>query len=127
MIPAGYMAKFVADHPDWLGVPGVDDIYSVSGCVSPYFASYHDALKHNGFWLFDSIELVRQVASQKAINLKGCKFLYYELFEREFDDEGDEQAIELTDLPFATNVSVPAHKLLEGYDVVTFYGGADPE
>jgi hypothetical protein len=76
MIPAGYMAKFVAEHPDWLGAPGVDDIYSVSGCVSSYFANYYDAWKHNGFWLFDSIDLIRQVASEKAIDLKDARFFY---------------------------------------------------
>ena len=127
MIPAGYMAKFVAEHPDWLEAAGVDDIYSVSGCVSSYFANYYDAWKHNGFWLFDSIDLIRQVASEKAIDLKDARFFYYELYETQFDDDDKEEEIQVSDLPFATNVSVPAHKSLAGYDVVNFSGGAGPE
>ena len=51
----------------------------------------------------------------------------YELYERQFDDQGNEEAIETADLPFAVNVSVPQHKSFKGYDVVTFYGGAGPE
>jgi hypothetical protein len=127
MIPAGYMAKFVAGRPDWLAAAGVEDIYSVSGCVSRCFADYHDEWKHNGFWLFDSIDIIRQVASKKAIDLGDAKFFYYEFHERQFDDDGHEEAPPLADLPFATNISMPETKTLEGFDVVTFNAGAGPE
>lgn len=127
MIPAGYMAKFVADRPEWLEAVGVEDIYSVSGCVSCCFADYYVEWKHNGFWLFDSIDMIRQLAFEKAIDLSNAKFFYYEIYERQFDDHGDEEAVRTTDLPFATNVSMLETKTLEGFDVVTFYAGAAPE
>ena len=40
MIPAGYMAKNVVSKPDWLKANGVEDLYSVSGCISKDFADY---------------------------------------------------------------------------------------
>jgi hypothetical protein len=127
MIPAGYMAKFVVDRPDWLGVAVVEDIYSVSGCVSPSFADYYSAWKHNGFWLFNSTDVIRQLASEKGIDLTDAKFFYYELHERQFGEDGNEEAFEAPDPAFATNVSVPQTKSLEGFDVVTFWAGAAPE
>jgi len=127
MIPAGYMAKFVATRPDWLGATGVEDIYSVSGCVSRCFADYYDVWKHNGFWLFDSTDVIRQLAFEKAVDLRDAKFFYYEVYEQQFDDGGNEEAVQTTDLDFALNVSMPETKNLEGFDVVTFYAGAGPE
>ena len=62
LIPAGYMAKRVATRPEWLEVPSVDDIYSVSRCVSRDFADYINYWKHNGYWLFDSIDVIRRLA-----------------------------------------------------------------
>jgi hypothetical protein len=127
MIPAGYMAKFVINRSDWLGVGRVEDIYSVSGCISSCFAGYYDAWKHNGFWLFDSIDIIRQVAAEKAIDLKDATYFYYELYEQQFDEDGNEEAIRITDLPFVTNVSTPEKMSLEGFDIVSFYGDAGPE
>jgi hypothetical protein len=49
MIPAGYMAKWVSDRPEWLKAERVSDVYSVSKCVSKDFADYVDSWKHNGF------------------------------------------------------------------------------
>ena len=34
MRPAGYMAKKVVRRPDWLQADSVEDVYSVSGCIS---------------------------------------------------------------------------------------------
>lgn len=127
MIPAGYMAKFVEDRPDWLAAAGVEDIYSVSGCVSPSFTDYYSAWKHNGFWFFDQIDIIRQVASEKAIDLSDAKFFYYETYEKQFDDDGNEEAVQTSGLPFATNIQMPQVKYLEGFDVVSFSAGAGPE
>lgn len=127
MIPAGYMAKFVADRPDWLAAAGVADIYSVSGCVSPCFADFYDAWMHNGFWLFDTIDMLRQLACRKTIDLEGAKYFYYEIYEKQFDEDGNAEALKAPDLAFATSVSVPKTKKLEGFDVVTISAGAGPE
>ena len=48
MMPAGYMSKRVESQPDLLNAAAVLDIYSVSGCVSKYFADYISYWKHNG-------------------------------------------------------------------------------
>jgi hypothetical protein len=128
MIPAGYMAKFVADRPDWLGAVGVKDIYSVSACVSSYFADdCHTEWRHNGFWFFDSIDLIREIASKRSVDLEDAHFFYFEIYERQFDDEGREGALQAPDHAFATNVAIPKMKTLRGFDVVTFYAGAGPE
>ena len=87
MIPAGYMVKRVVRRPDWLKANGVEDIYSVSGCISKDFADYIKFWKHNGYWLFDSPEVIEQVAQEHSIDLAGTMMFYYEVYEREFDDE----------------------------------------
>lgn len=62
MISAGYMAKRVAIKPDWLKANEVEDIYSVSGYISKDFADYINFWKHNGYWLFDSPNVIEQLA-----------------------------------------------------------------
>lgn len=68
MIPVGYMAKRVSVRPEWIKAEGVADIYSVSGCVSEAFADYIRYWKHNGYWLFDSREVIRQLAQENCID-----------------------------------------------------------
>jgi len=59
MIPAGYMAKTIASQPEGLSLDHVGDIYSVSGCISSFFTDYIDYWKHNGYWFFDSIDVLQ--------------------------------------------------------------------
>ena len=127
MTPAGYMAKRIVRRPDWIQAPKVDDVYSVSGCVSEYFADYIRHWKHNGHWFFDSIEIIKSLADEQTIDLRDCRFFYYEVFEEEFNDDkkvwqaiGPEQGLR-------TAVVTPAKKQLEGYDVVTFSAHTSPE
>lgn len=127
MIPAGYMAKTISNRPDLLEASGVKDIYSLSGCISHEFADYINDWKHNGFWLFDSPQIIKQLASEKKIDLNNSKFFYYEIYEKQFDEDGNEEMLNIGDLPFTTNVEVPKIKTLEGYDVVTFFAGSSPE
>jgi hypothetical protein len=127
MNPAGYMAKRVVSRPEWIKAPHVTSIYSVSGCISENFADYVPFWKHNGFWLFDSVEIIREVAAEPAIDLTGCKFFYYEVFELEFDDETKQWRPHEPDGSFTTRVVPPASKRLEGFDVVTFYARNAPE
>jgi hypothetical protein len=125
MIPAGYMAKRVSLKPDWLKAAQVVDIFSVSGCVSKDFADYIGYWKHNGYWLFDSPEIIRSVAREHSIDLEGTSLFYYEVHEREFDGEGW-HAFE-TENSFPTNVIPPFRMQLEGFDVVTFSARTSPE
>ncbi|MGQ0554553.1 MAG: hypothetical protein ACT4PN_01220, partial [Nitrospiraceae bacterium] len=76
MIPAGYMAKRVVGNPDWLKASGVEDIYAVSGCISKDFADYIKFWKHNGYWFFDSPDIIEQVAQEHSIDLAGTTMFY---------------------------------------------------
>ena len=127
MKPAGYMAKRVAQKPEgWLG-DRVVDVYSVCHCISEDFADYVGFWKHNGYWLFDSPEVIEQVAGDSSIDLSGTRMFYYEVYELQFDaDEGRWVPFEPED-SFGTDVLVPATKKLEGYDVVTFFARSSPE
>jgi hypothetical protein len=125
MIPVGYMAKHVCKKPDWLEAPNVIDLYSVSGCNSEEFADYIDFWKHNGYWLFDSADVIRSVAQENSIDLTGTSLFYYEAYEKEFD--GQIWRSFDPDPEFPTNVQIPPNKHLEGFDVATFMVGHRPE
>jgi hypothetical protein len=125
MRPIGYLYKRVAPRPDWFKAPGVDDIYSLSGCISRDFADYIHYWKHNGFWLFDSPSIIRSLAVEHAISLEGATLFYYEAYELEYD-ETEWRPFE-PEASFVTNVLLPREKTLEGYDAASFYAGASPE
>ena len=127
MIPAGYMAKRVVRKPDWLKANGVDDIYSVSGCISKNFAEYIEFWKHNGYWLFDSLDVIEQVAREQSIDLTGTTMFYYEVHEQEFDDAIGQWCPYEREESFTTNVSLPDQKILAGFDVVSSTQRNSPE
>jgi len=125
MIPIGYMAKRVQKRPDWLKANHVIDIFSVSGCVSDDFADYINYWKHNGYWLFDSPEIISGIAKENLIHMDGTSLFYYEAYEMEFD--GENWGPFAADLSFPTNVLPPFNKRLEGFDVVNFTVRTSPE
>src|SRR5687768_15530772 len=69
MIQAGYMAKRVVKRPEWLNANQVVDVYSVSNCNSKDFADYINYWKHNGFWFFDSPEIIYALARENSIDI----------------------------------------------------------
>jgi hypothetical protein len=125
MTPAGYMAKNVMRRPESLHAPQVIDIYSVSGCMSKDFADYVEDWRHNGYWLFNSPNDIKEVAKKNSVDLDGTSLFYYEVYENEFD--GKEWHHYFPEKSFPTNVSVPVEKRLEGFDVATFWARALPE
>jgi hypothetical protein len=125
MIPVGYMAKRVRTKPDWLPAPHIIDIYSVSNCQSEDFADYIPYWKHNGYWFFDSPEIIKSVAREHSIQLEGTSLFYYEVYEMEF---GGECWRPFSPEPsFPTNVVLPSKKQIEGFDVVNFTARTSPE
>ena len=124
MKPAGYMAKTV-QSPVGFHAEGVRDVYSVSGCVNSNFADHIQFWKHNGFWRFDSPEIIERLAQENQIQLKATTLFYYEVHEMEFD--GKNWLAYQPDASFPTNVVVPSQKILEGFDVVTFSTHNAPE
>ena len=126
MIPVGYMAKRrLQKKPDWTRDTTVAEIYSVCDCVSKDFTDYIRFWKHNGYWLFDSPEIIQRVAAENGIDLRETALFYYEAHEMEFDGENWQPWT--YDPSFKTNVSVPSIKRLEGFDVVNFTGRTAPE
>ena len=125
MIPVGYMAKRVCERPEFLHAPVVVDIYSVSSCVSDYFADYINSWKHNGYWLFDSPEIIQTVAKENSIDLNGAELFYYEAHELQFD--GQVWRTFAPEPSFPLNVKRLPQKKLKGFDVVTFQGGNAPQ
>jgi hypothetical protein len=126
LITIGYLAKRIVERPDWLKAPEVHDIYSVSGCTSGAFMDYIEFWRHNGFWLFDSPEIIQALAREHNVNMDGLTYFYYEVYEKEFDEERKEW-MPFGPAPFPTNVMPPVKKELHGYDVVTFSQGTTPE
>lgn len=119
------MAKHVANRPEWLKVPHVQDIYSLSNCVSNNFADYIPYWKHNGYWLLDSPDIIRSVARENSISLAGTLLFYYEAYEKEFDGKSWQAYKPEQSIP--TNVSIPLEKKLEGFDVASFFVRTSPE
>jgi hypothetical protein len=127
MIPAGYLYKKVAARPEWLKAGNVADIYSLSGCISEDFADYVNFWKHNGYWLFDSPEVITEIAVSAGIDLSGTTLFYYEVYEYEFDEDTKAWSEFPPEPSFTTDVREPAFKHLEGFDVVTFTARTSPE
>ena len=127
MIKAGYLAKHVVMKPDWLNATRVVDIYSVSGCISGDFADYIGYWRHNGYWLFDSPSIIRDLAEQKNISLAGCTLFYYEVHELQFNDKKSAWEGFAPEPSFPLAVESPRYATLAGYDVVSCSAGASPE
>jgi hypothetical protein len=125
MIPVGYLAKRVAPKPEFLKAAQVIDIFSVSNCISSDFADYLGYWKHNGYWLFDSPEIIRRVAEEHEISLDGTSLFYYEAYASQFDGRAWNSFS--AELSVATRISSPSKKRLEGFDVVSFFAGNTPE
>jgi hypothetical protein len=127
MIPVGYMFKKVVHRPDWLTASNVDDIYSLSGCVSENFTDYIKYWKHNGYWLFNSPAMMEKIASEINLDLDGMTLFYYEVFEEQFDRGSRQWSTFEPEPTLPSNVEIPKLAQLEGYDVTTFTVGTSPE
>jgi hypothetical protein len=124
MIPVGYMAKRVSKRPDWVKAPKIVDIYSVSGCISENFADYIKYWKHNGYWFFDSPDIIQKIAKENSHQLERTSLFYYEAYELELDSESWQRYIPEPSFPI--NVTPPHRKELKGFDVVTFFTRNSP-
>lgn len=125
-IPAGYLYKQVVSKPEWLNTSQVEEIYSVSHCISADFADYIPHWQHNGYWFFNSPEVMHQLAAQIGLSLAGMKLFYYEVWFQQFEHPG--RWVSFAPEPsFDTQVEIPQEKRLCGFDVVTFSAGSSPE
>ena len=127
MIPAGYMYKHIAQKPDWLKTQTVKNIYSVSGCVSDDFADYINYWKHNGYWLFNSPKVMKEIATIEQFSIEKCTLFYYEVYEFEYYEDEKSWSAFSPETSFVTEIISPTIKELCGYDVVNFYAKSSPE
>ena len=127
MIPAGYLYKEIVGAPDWVGAPAGTVVYSLSNCISDDFTDYIPYWRHNGFWLFDSVETLESVADRANLDTSGLSLLYYEVFEEEYDENGHCWVSVAPDPDIRTSVRPPPAKHLLGFDVVTFSCRNTPE
>ena len=126
MIPAGYMAKGILNRPNGFENTGIVDIYSVSGCMSENFADYVEFWRHNGYWFFDSPQIIQEISKENAIDLTGTKLFYYEVYNLEFHEGNEWKSFE-PEASITTAIEKPGLKNLEGYDIVTFSCGNSAE
>lgn len=127
MIPVGYMSKKVVTRPEWLKADGVDDVCAVSGCISAPFADYIDYWKHNGFWFFNSASDIERLCRQENIDTAQNTLFYYEVFEKQYDEDSRAWSTFEPEASFPTQVEAPGAAELLGYDVTTFTAGTSPE
>jgi len=126
MIPAGYMAKRVKASPIWLQTDKVKDIYSVSSCVSNDFTDTF-SFWSNGYWFYDSPEVIRNIAQKNGISLDNCTLFYYEVYGYQFDEINSAWRSFVPETTQTLNVSPPKAPKLQGFDVVSFSVGTNPE
>jgi hypothetical protein len=81
------MAKRVPKRSDRFQAPHVVAVFSVSDCNCENFTDSIPYWKHNGYWLFDSPEVIRTVARENSILLAGSSLFYYEAYEKDFAGE----------------------------------------
>jgi hypothetical protein len=120
------MAKRVVTWP-WPQSAPVDEVYSISGCISPFFTDYIPYWRHNGYWLFDSPQALRRLADEQDIDLSDTTLFYYEAYPLQCGEDGSNWQRFTAEPSFTTDVSIPTTKSLQGYDVVTFSTGNAPE
>lgn len=127
MIPIGYMAKLIESKPDWLKTDAVKDIISVSNCISKDFTDWIEYWAHNGYWFFNSPEVIISLASEHKIDLAETRWFYFEAFEKEFHENSREWKLFKPEEDFPTDISAPKDKKFMGYDIVTFSCGSSSE
>lgn len=127
MIPIGYLAKHVAPAFEALRRVGVEDLYSLSGCLSKDFIDYVPFWRHNGYWLFDTPATIRELTREHGVALGGLRVFFYEAYELELDAETGQWRPFEAKADFPTHVELPPCSTLEGFDVVSFSCGTTPE
>lgn len=121
------MLKNAAHQPEWIGTDFVNDIYSVSDCIAHNFADYIKFWKHNGYWFFDSPEIIEDLVSAENIDASTSIMFYYEVHPTEYDEQVKRWQPFAADDSFPTNVVAPNNSVLMGFDVATFSTHTSPE
>jgi hypothetical protein len=68
-----------------------------------------------------------ELCHRESIDTSGNTLFYYEVFEKEFDEDSGRWSTFEPETSFPTRVEEPAKARLLGYDVATFQAGTSPE
>ena len=123
MISLGYMAKRISSGLEWLKNDRVTEILSVASCISRDFADWIPYWKHNGYWLFDSPEIIASLIPEHDIPRGGLRWFYYEGYEFAFDENRKTWEPYHPEPSFPLDTSAPPKSILRGFDVATYSQG----
>lgn len=124
MIAIGYNAKFIEKPESWLGNGLVEEILSVSECISESPIDHITLWLSNRWLLYDSLDALGEALAQTEVD--GARLLrrfFYEAYPETILD-GEWEPIQET--PFGV-VGPTAGLELKGYDIVCFSSGPAPE
>ncbi|WDI31119.1 hypothetical protein PUV54_14280 [Hyphococcus flavus] len=127
MTPAGYMLKTVLFRPSWIKNHGVNDIFAVSSCFSKDFVDYINYWRHNGYWLFNAPADMDEIIAREGADRSKLTLFYYEVYEYQFDNDEKTWSKFDVEQSFETNVVKSDAATLQGFDVVSFSVGTNPE
>ncbi len=114
------MYKSVSLKPEWHNTHSVTDIYSVSGCVSKDFDDGIDYWKHNGYWFFDSPNIIENIANENDLSLEGMKVFFYLAHDEQWNNEIEVWEPFSPEESFDTSVVLPECSTTQGYDIVCY-------
>jgi hypothetical protein len=114
----GYFPKRTLRHPDWPEVAGVEEICSVSSCISEDPDEWIEKWRHNHFYVYDSPDLAWDIVREG----ERSEFdLYaYKLFPVMFES-GQQKPFDISAL---NALPLPDSFVRLGFDVVSRNGGA---
>jgi len=111
---AGYMPKKVARKPEWLKNTGVEEICSVSDCISPAPPGWIDHWTHNDLGLYDTLAAAEAVVPQQE--RADYEVFAFRLYPVRFDDDGMVMEEELVSRVKAPDTLLEGWQFL-GYDL----------
>ncbi|BDY04761.1 hypothetical protein F0521_18020 [Ferrimonas sp. YFM] len=128
MVPMGYMAKRIIAKPDWLKNANVKRLFSVSGCNSHnLICAEQDESLLNGHWMLNRRAEADRALVVEADDDAQPQTFYYELYPEQWNDCLGEWEAFSVDSKRAVTIEVPQSPTLEGFDIVSFAFGSQPE
>lgn len=115
----GYLAKIIEPRPEWLKAPAVDDICSVSECISKAPANRWQAWKHNEYGFYESQDDAWSVIASEARRYD--MFAFEALCFRGLDGRIDSAKLA------CVAGQIPVDFEFLGFDIVTRSGDASME
>lgn len=137
MIDAGYMPKIISAKPFltpfgqiWLKNEHIEKIYSVSGCTSSIpIDNYISLWKHNQYWVFDSLDIAKELveANCSKEEITNVTYLFYTEYEEQFDEKQKKWEPINIEPSFGYDIKLQDNKIFRGYDIVSFSCKNKPE